>query len=600
MRKHKVIGFSKILLVIAGVIAVLASVFAYPLGLDNNAVIGPKRRLLIALGIVLVFTPLLLSALSALASKWKLAEKWAFFRGNYSQTRLAIWLGRPIRPGGKRSARWWAAAGGLVVFLAVLWLLTAGTLTTWTPYSNYFDRQADGFLSGQLSLPEEPAPELAQLEDVYDWHQREGINYLWDVSYYQGRFYLYWGPLPALVSSAVKLVHAARVEDQTLLLIFFTGMGVSLAAIFSLLRERFFPATPAWTVFAFTLTAALAAPVYYLANRPGVYETAIASAQCFLLLGLYAILRALAGSKRPGGWLLLAGLSLGASLASRFSYAPALLFACFVTGLELLRSPRYKTRRLSALLAFALPLAAITAGLLLFNYARFGGFFETGMRYQLTGDALPEDFRLIYSAGYILPNAYSDLVRPLQTTPGVFPFVSTPYVLDTMWPNFIHRPATFYSGEPVAGIFAMVPFLWALLLLPLWGAARFIRWVNEDSAAASGPSAAGLPRWAALLLGGTLLVQCVFSFSFVMTTMRYLADFTPLLVIYTAVLVWRVYDRLSSPALRRSLLTAAVLLCAASLLLSFFVNMQGGAERFLINNPALYNRIALFFEGFLP
>jgi len=596
MRKRNVIGLSKILLVITGVIAVLAGVFAYPLGLDNNAAIGPKRRLLIALGIVLVFTPLLLSALSALARKWKLTEKWAVFRGKYSQSRFATWLGRPIRSGGTRSARWWAAAGGLVVFLAVLWLLTSGTLTTWTPYSNYFDRQADGFLSGQLSLPEQPAPELAGLEDVYDWRQREGINYLWDVSYYQGRFYLYWGPFPALAASAIKLVHASQVEDQALLLIFFTGLGFSLAAIFSLLRARFFPSAPAWTVFVFTLTAALAAPVYYLANRPGVYETAIASAQCFLLLGIYAILRALAGSKRPGGWLLLAGLSLGACLASRFSYAPALLFACLVTGLELLRNPRFKTRRLSALLAFALPLAAITAGLLLFNYARFGSLFETGMRYQLTGDALPEDFKLIYSAGYILPNAYSDLVRPLQTTPGVFPFISTPFVLDHMWPNFIHRPATFYSGEPVAGVFATVPFLWALLLLPLWGAARFAHWVNEDTAAGSSSSAAGLPRWAALLLGGTLLVQCLLSFSFVMTTMRYLADFTPLLVVCVAVLVWMVYARLPNPAWQRLLLVVTGLLCAASLLLSFFVNMQGGAERFLINNPALYGKIALFFE----
>lgn len=599
MRKRKVIGLSKILLVIAGVIAVLVGVFAYPLGLDNNTIIGPKRKLLTAIGIVLVFTPLLLNALSALARKWKLADKWSVFRGKYSQSRFAIWLGRPIRAGGARSARWWAAAAGLVVFLAVLWLLTSGTLTTWTPYSNYFDRQADGFLAGQLSLPEQPAPELAQLEDVYDWRQREGINYLWDVSYYQGRFYLYWGPLPALVASAVKLVHTARVEDQTLLLIFFSGMGLSLAAIFSLLRKRFFPFTPAWTVLAFTLTAALATPVYYLANRPGVYETAIASAQCFLLLGIYAILRALAGSKRPGGWLLLAGLSLGACLASRFSYAPALLFACLVTGLELLHNPRFKTRRLSALLAFALPLAAVTAGLLLFNYARFGSLFETGMRYQLTGDALPEDFKLIYSAGYILPNAYSDLVRPLQATPGVFPFVSTPYVLDHMWPNYIHRPATFYSGEPVAGVFATVPFLWALLLLPLWGAARFAHWVNEEALVRSGTSAAGLPRWAALLLGGTLLVQCLLSFSFVMTTMRYLADFTPLLVVCVAVLVWMVYARLPNPAWQRLLLVVTGLLCAASLLLSFFVNMQGGAERFLINNPALYGKIALFFEGLI-
>ena len=83
-----------------------------------------------------------------------------------------------------------------------------------------------------------------------------------------------------------------------------------------------------------------------------------------------------------------------------------------------------------------------------------------------------------------------------------------------------------------------------------------------------------------------------------MTTMRYLADFTPLFMICTTILIWSIYERIPRPALQKLLLAGVVVLCAASLLISFFVNMQSGANRFLNLNPSLYGKIAIFFAGY--
>jgi hypothetical protein len=75
----------------------------------------------------------------------------------------------------------------------------------WTPYTRYYDRQADAFLAGSLSLLEKPPAELLALANPYDYHNREGLGYLWDASLYRGKYYLYWGPVPALVAAGVKL-----------------------------------------------------------------------------------------------------------------------------------------------------------------------------------------------------------------------------------------------------------------------------------------------------------------------------------------------------------------------------------------------------------
>jgi len=601
MRRKNVIRVATILLVMAGIILICVGVFAYQLGLDNNDIIGPKRKVMILTGILSILFPPLVAGLQVLNRKWQLTEKFVSFTEKIAGSGFFYWLDRPINTGKNRpekQTRLWAISGSAAVILAVIWLLTAGRMTHWMPYTSYFDKQADGFLAGQLSLAEEPPPELARLENVYDWHRREGINYVWDASYYNGKYYYYWGPVPALLAAAIKIIHPGVVDDQYLLIIFLSILAISLGALFSYLHRRFFPSAPGWTVFAFTVTTGLAAPVLFLANRPSVYETAISAAQCFLILGIYAALRASAETRNNSGWFLLAGLSLGVSLASRFSHAPTLLFISLVTGAVILFGDRSRSHRIRHLAAFGLPLFVLTSGLLLFNYARFGELFETGMRYQLTGDALPEDIRQIYSLGYIFPNLYSDLFRPLHPTPGLFPFVTTPNIEDRMWPNYVHRPANYYSGEPVAGVFATIPFLWALLLLPVWGVVRFIRWTNEQPPASTKPSGEKMPKWMIFLLIGAFLIQFFFSLCFVMTTMRYLADFTPLLMICVSILIWSIYTRIPRPALQKLLLAGVVILCAASLLISFFVNMQSGANRFLNLNPSLYGRIAIFFSGY--
>ena len=68
----------------------------------------------------------------------------------------------------------------------------------------YYNLVVRGFRAGQLDLKAEVPPGLAQLADPYD--PVANADYLlvdghplWDLSYYRGKLYLYYGVPPALV-----------------------------------------------------------------------------------------------------------------------------------------------------------------------------------------------------------------------------------------------------------------------------------------------------------------------------------------------------------------------------------------------------------------
>lgn len=603
MRKKKVLGISTFLLILFGLAAILIGIFAYKIGLDNNPVMGPKRKFLIGLGAMFLLIRPVWTVAEKVSRNLGLKEKLARLASRWQGIWLSRWLTSTKKgPLGRflETYAWvWTLLAGVVVAVTALWYLTAGTFTHWTEYTHYFSQQADGFLAGQLSLVEEPPVEFATLQNVYDWKQRQGINYIWDASYYNGKYYLYWGPMPALLAAGIKLVHPGVLEDQVLVLIYITGMALILGALFHWLHKKYIPSVPAWTIFLFTLVSIFSVHVFWLINRPDVYEAAIASAQFFLLFGIYATLRSLGTSEKGTRWLVLAGFGFGAAVASRFSYVFAVIFASGVIAFELIKRGRSSGWKIKPWLAYFLVLGAFAAGLAWYNYARFGSIFESGMKYQLTGDAVPRDFSKIFSPAYIIPNLYSEVLRPLVRTPGKFPFFSTPFIMDNMWPNWVHRVKTYYFGEQVVGVLPAIPYLWLLVLPPVKWIRRFLDWTNERTASqVEQHQNVRLPAWVLWLLVGMTIVQIMATLCFVQASMRYAVDFTVMLVVCTSMAVWEASVRLEyKPGWRKIFHAVVLMLALASISVGLLVNMQGADYRFANNNPDLYGSIARFLEG---
>ena len=588
-RRFKII--STILAAALGLFAIILALFAYQLGLDNNPEPGRLRKLLALLGVVIMLSPLLIALLYRLEQRLRLLQKTSgLFTKQEPLTKAAL----PIKRGFFNSnTAFWSVLGVVLVMLCSLWYITSGTMVHFNYYSDYFDMQADGFLAGQTSLTQVPSQELAALDNPYDWRQRTGVHFIWDASFYQGKYFLYWGPVPALIAALIKWIKPGMVEDQYLLLFFISGLTIFWTLILTDLRKRYFPSVPAWTLTFFILAGGLCTPLFWLVNRPNVYETAIAACQFFLFMGVYAALRGLHASKSQWKWLLWAGLALGAAVGSRTTIVFVVFFIVGVILFVLAKNWLKGVPGWKEMISLLIPLAAFACGLAWFNYSRFGSIFESGMGYQLTGEALPQDMSQLFALRYIIPNAYLSLLQPYAFSPHGFPFFSA--TIDNSWTRVIRMPANYYFAEQVTGILYTIPLLW-MLVVPFFGLLRKgWRWVKEVPIK---QDELPVPGWVWTLLGGSFLVAFLTNMMFVMTTMRYLADFTPLLVLLTCLLLMQVLQRSRSSRIARGLLLAAIaVLSLFTIIISLFINFTCGDRRIQHNNALLYEKIVAFFNG---
>ncbi len=585
---------------LVGITCLVVALFAFQFGLDNNIALGTMRKILAVFGGFLIVSPLLVLFINRVIFRtpFFIALKEKSTRQTRDEKPSASDKKESIKVSGIKSffttkPVFWSLMGVMIVVLISVWYMTNGTMIHFKYYSNYYDLQADGFLAGKTSLLIEPAKELSTLSDPYDWKSRTGIHFVWDASYYQGKYYIYWGPVPAALAALVKLIKPGVIEDQYLLLFFVCGLSVIFASLLIFIRKKYFPNVPAWTLMFFTALTGLSTPLLFLISRPNVYETAIASCQFFLFLGLYGVVRGLAASSNQWKWLALAGIALGAAVGSRMSVVFTVFFIVGVILIVILRN--FSKESIKATAALLVPLAIIACGIFWFNYVRFGSPIETGMRYQLTGEALPADFSQLFALRYIIPNTYLSLLQPFQFTPHQFPFFSA--TTDNSWTKFIKMPENYYFAEQVTGILYTIPFIWFLILPFIRVLQKGWRWVKEAPSTSGVSTSERVPKWLWVLLIGSCLVIFSTNMMYILTTMRYLADFSPLFLLFTSIFVMREIEHARySSAARAFLLIGIMVLGLLTIIISFFINFTVGDRRMLNENPTLYARLEQFFN----
>jgi hypothetical protein len=407
-----------------------------------------------------------------------------------------------------------------------IWMASAGTLRSWYCYTAYYDLLADAFLHGRTALPLRPDPRLFSLSDPYDPEQNREYR-LHDALLYRGRYYLYWGPGPAVLIAPLKALGRTDIGDQYL--VFAAALGVLLTAGFLLaaLRRRLFPALPGWVIVPGLLAVGLGHPLPLLLARAAVYEAAIAMAQFFLLAGLFWAFTALEGNRCVRWRLAAAGVSWALALCSRVSLAPAIAVLALLCGWRLYRL-RGRAGRLGRELALPsglliAPLLAGAAALAAYNQVRFGSWYEFGMRYQLAGynvHAVTATGVGSFAGRFVVPALYTYGLHPLTFT-GRYPFVSM-------------SPAVFHGvpvpGEAVAGACWALPYLW-LSLIPCAGLAISLCRSGGDNSRA-------LCCWFSLCLlsAGACGMAPVLSIDGCQN--RYLADGLPALLVLASLGAW--------------------------------------------------------------
>ena len=352
-----------------------------------------------------------------------------------------------------------SAALVVAVGLADLWIVSAGRFVDWPEYGRYTEMLAEAFLHRQLSLLREPSAELLALPDPYDARANQPYR-LHDAALFNGKYYLYWGPVPALLVTGAKALGLGGVGDQHLVYLSQVGTLIWLALLLHVVWRRWFAGLPYWTIAAAILVAGLATPVSSILARAAVYEVAIVGGQFFLLGGLYWAVTAFSPDRVVGWRLGLAGLFWAAATATRLSLPPLILVLVAAAVVHARR--RGEPLRLAA--GMLVPIACALAGLGLYNHARFGSPLDSGQRYMLAGGSAYNVIASghMFSPRYAVANAANYLFAPPRRVQR-FPYVELGNGVRAFRGG---RAPDHYRTRLVVGLAPTAPFL-LLSAIPL-------------------------------------------------------------------------------------------------------------------------------------
>lgn len=428
------------------------------------------------------------------------------------------------------------------------------------PGDAFYAGLAEGFLRGQLSIANKPDPRLMAMAHPYDYQAREKdkIPYLWDASYYNGRYYLYFSPLPALLFyMPVRLLYGAYPSDQLAAAVFASWAFV-MAALFV---KRALGATRRVPLAIWLVMLGLGGVVPFIMVFSRTYEVATLCGMAMTATWAWCLLRYL--ETRHTARLIWMCIWLGLAIATRPNLGVLLAVAFFAIP---------KALRLRHALIALIPLGIIGSSLMAYNYARFHDPLEFGTRYQLTYmpmanhrvcgcRSFPEVLRIVNNSTlYLFATPHLN---------GNFPFVELPtQKLD-------HAVSFNERSEEVGGLTPLIPIAAIGSVIAAALALRRSAPPDPGTRAATLIIAAG---WLALLG----LSSCWY------VTARYEVDFMLLIGAGAVVVIDRMLDT-------RGLRAVAIALALYSIVVGFMLGFKGTGNIFVWENPELFRRLSELF-----
>lgn len=357
----------------------------------------------------------------------------------------------------------------LAASLLMTYLCISGGDGIYTAYpleygaENYqpYIQQFDAFMKGLLHIDVTPSSELLALENPYNPSERDGVSFLFDRAFYEGKYYSYFGIAPIIaVYMPFYLISG-----------FIPGDGI-VTGIFSLITAVFLPLAvmewsklrgknPPWLAAVCGIGAYFASTVLLVQRgRAAFYYIASVAGMAFLSAFLFFILKAIQSKKQFAKiiYMALAGIGFALAFLSRINSVLPVSFAIaafvIIYGVKCFKSQKISPF-IGEMTALALPVAAAIAFSLWYNNARFGSPLQFGTDYQLTvADASQYE---LFSGG-IAAALYHYFIQPFITG-DFFPYIQIDFMRFAGYGRSMYIDSSF-------GVFA-VPFMLSLLLSPV-------------------------------------------------------------------------------------------------------------------------------------
>jgi hypothetical protein len=466
------------------------------------------------------------------------------------------------------------AAAAAMTAAVTVYVATAGLFLEWPEsQTHFYNMQADGFLAHQTSIKAGPSQNL------------------WDASFYNGRNFIYWGPVPALMVAAVKVLDGSSnaIPDNVVATAFAVALLMVKLMLVLLVGSKLFPGLrERWAVLLSFTVMALAAPSLFLMARPAIYEASILAGQFFLLAGICAALFGLAPDqtrRRRNMSCLVAGacwaLAIGCRITTILDVAILVPATAIAYGV-LIGAPGMKRaieESRSPFCFLAVPVLLAAVGLGAFNKVRFDSWTEFGVAYQMTS------LKALWSDQFVLPNLYSYLFRK-PTFSCTFPFISTHWYAAGAFPRSFPIPSGYSVSEPVFGLAWMCPYfaLGAVALISLLASSlRSIQTGTVDPVRVS-------LNWVTFCALTLATAGGVAVLGMPLATMRYTGDVSTGLSSLSLVGLFQALTRLQHgrPLIYRAFIALVLLLAAYTVAAGCLGGVEGYYGQFRSNNPRIY------------
>ena len=312
-------------------------------------------------------------------------------------------------------------------------------------HRNQYEKMAEALLAGHFYLDCDVDQKLLDMENPYDNEARKelGVNAYWDHSFYNGKYYMYFGIVPViLLFLPFRLITGVSLLSYhaTQIFVAFYILGVFL--LFALLEKKLFSRLP-FIMYILLSVSVSVMSIWLAVDAPALYCTALTAAICMMIWCFYFWAKAFYedNRERKSIWYGILGSLFG---ALAFGCRPPVALANILILIVFIYYAKKRKGSIVKCFVTLIPYAVVGILLMLYNYVRFGSVFEFGQSYQLTY------YDMTGTNSILSIHSLTDLIHCVSTI--INRFIDYLFFVNT-------------SGDITAnGVFISFPILWYLVI----------------------------------------------------------------------------------------------------------------------------------------
>ena len=360
----------------------------------------------------------------------------------------------------------------VLLWIVAFWLIGAGfkeksNTNFWnvrldenSPIATIYQEYAISILEGHLYLDRSVPDYIMEMENPYDTTLRNqlaeetGIPYAQDNAYYNGKYYCYFGIIPAILFFVpYRMLTGNNLPTKIIVeMLGFSFVIFSFVLIYEFIK-KYYKNSSLGLYLLLTSVFIVACNAPYLVNFPIIYSIPLISGLCFVTAGLCFWLRAEEDENINRISLFIGSVLISLTLGCRPQ-----LFLSFVLAIPIFINS-IKKRRLFAKSKTAiinttialLPFLLNGSLMMYTNYIRFNSPFNFGATYNLVTDTGDDLAYRGFAFDRFFIYIFEYLFQPLNIK-SKFPFL---YLADVL---FDYQGFTYF--EPMwGGFFAQIPIL---------------------------------------------------------------------------------------------------------------------------------------------